>query len=361
MNIYSIVMKKSVFFKHSDQIVASSVRILDGQVYFKTDQITKKYLDENKVSYKEIDNLKTKIAKGIALNISLILSFLIFILVVYMNSFRVSGIEFNGEYAINQFIKTHIESKYTHFLVWNFIDEDYEEMSRQLRCTYPSYEWISTSKEGSKIVVTINNEEDIKINTNTEKGNIVAKKNCVISSFKVFQGVSTVYENQYIKQGDILIDGNINDTIIGAKGVVLGITYEEITKRIPKEEITVGLTGNKTKYTLINLFGKNIVLGKKNKFENYKTNRVLKFNLFDFFRIYKIEELEIYDIINTNSLNDAINKAQRQIIDDFNSNKTLNEEEILKIHLLYSSENTDEYVLRFLTKKKESVGEFISY
>ena len=47
MNIYSIKMKKSLFFKYSEKIVASSVKVLDNFVYFKTDGITKKYLDEN--------------------------------------------------------------------------------------------------------------------------------------------------------------------------------------------------------------------------------------------------------------------------------------------------------------------------
>ena len=58
MNIYSIVMKKTAFFKHSNEIVAKSVRIVDGHVYFKTDGITKKYLDDNKISYKLEDSLK---------------------------------------------------------------------------------------------------------------------------------------------------------------------------------------------------------------------------------------------------------------------------------------------------------------
>ena len=50
MNIYSIKMKKSLFFKYSEKIVASSVKVLDNFVYFKTDGITKKYLDENKIN-----------------------------------------------------------------------------------------------------------------------------------------------------------------------------------------------------------------------------------------------------------------------------------------------------------------------
>lgn len=51
VNIYSIKMKKSLFFKYSEKIVASSVKVLDNFVYFKTDGITKKYLDENKINY----------------------------------------------------------------------------------------------------------------------------------------------------------------------------------------------------------------------------------------------------------------------------------------------------------------------
>lgn len=63
MNIYSIKMKKSLFFKYSEKIVASSVKVLDNFVYFKTDGITKKYLDENKINYTLSENEITKIKK----------------------------------------------------------------------------------------------------------------------------------------------------------------------------------------------------------------------------------------------------------------------------------------------------------
>ena len=64
MNIYSIKMKKSLFFKYSEKIVASSVKVLDNFVYFKTDGITKKYLDENKINYTLSENEITKISSN---------------------------------------------------------------------------------------------------------------------------------------------------------------------------------------------------------------------------------------------------------------------------------------------------------
>ena len=109
MNIYSIKMKKSLFFKYSEKIVASSVKVLDNFVYFKTDGITKKYLDENKINYTLSKNEITKIKKRILQNLILILSCLIFVLVLYINTMRVSNICFNGEYIINNQIEEKIK------------------------------------------------------------------------------------------------------------------------------------------------------------------------------------------------------------------------------------------------------------
>ncbi len=359
MNIYSIVMKKTAFFKHSNEIVAKSVRIVDGHVYFKTDGITKKYLDDNKISYKLEDSLKNKVSKKICANLTLILGVIMFILVIYINTFRISKIKFNGNYLINSEIEQMISSKYKHFLFWNFIDEDYDEMSKKLRMKYSEYEWISTYKDGSIIYVIINDNNEVSNSMNY--GDIVASQDAIIKSYKVYNGKSMVKENQYVKKGDVLISGNTNDVLTEARGVILGTTFKERTITIDKEDSITQESGLSYKYTLFSLFGNNFSVGKKNKYESYSTTKRLVFNFFNIFKIYKIEEHEICDIIKMYSFDDALKLAKDTIQLDFSLSKKIEEEEILRIELLRHEETDTSYSFRFLIKKVESIGEFQKY
>ncbi len=359
MNIYNIVMKKNTFFKYSNNIVAKSVRIDDGQVYFKTDNITKKFLDDNKISYKLEDSLKSKASKKICTNLVLILGAVIFILVVYINTFRISRISFNGNYLINKEIEALISSKYKHFLFWDFISEDLEEMSKDLRMKYSEYEWISTYKDGTTIYVIINDNNEVSNSTNY--GDIVATKDAIIRSYKVYNGKSMVKENQYVKKGDVLISGNTNDVLTEARGVVLGTTFIEKTITIDKEDIISKESGLSYKYTLFSLFKNNFSIGKKNKYESYTTSKRLIFNFFDIFKIYKIEEKEICDIIKSYSFEEALNLAKENIYFDFSLTKRLDEEEIQKVELLRHDETDTAYSFRFLIKQVESIGEFQKY
>ena len=359
MNIYSIKMKKNLFFKYSDKIVASSVMVQDGYVFFKTDGITKKYLDENKINYSLSENGISKFKKKICQNLILILSVIIFGLVLYINTKRVSKISFNGEYAINEQIEEKIKKEYSHFLFWNFISSDFEELSKSLRASFSDYEWISAYKDGSTIYVVINNNE--KASKIEQYGNIVAKKDAIIKSYLVYNGQAMIKENQYVKKGDVLISGQINNQFAEARGVILGTTFEEVELSVAKSNIELKETGNSYQYSLFSFFKSNFSIGKKNKYESYNTKKTLKFNLFDFFKIYKIEEHELCDIIEEYSFDTARDYAIAKITDDFNLNRHFEAEGLERIELLNHTEDNEKYTFKFLLKKVESIGEFQRY
>lgn len=361
MNIYNITMKQSDFFKHSDSIVATAIKIGSKEISFKTDLVTKKYLDDNKISYSLDSKLKDKLFKKIFFNLNLIMFFLIFIMILYINSFRVSKISFNTDYEINSKIEETIKKRYKHFLFFDFISVDFEELSRELRTTYSNYEWIEIYKNGTTIVVNVNNALLNEEDTQAVPGNIVAKCDGIIESFKVYQGKIQVEANQYVKKGDILISGNVNDLYLEARGLVLGYIYEEYNISINKSEENVKASGNSSRYKLFSLFNKLFSFKKKTNYESYKTNKSLIFNFFNFFKVYQIEEIELYDIIVTNTYEDALEKAKNKIKEAFELSKISKEEELLKLELLYSSQTDNEYNFRFLTKKLVSLGEFQSF
>lgn len=360
MNIYNLKMKKADFFKNSDKIVGQSIKVIEGYVYFKTDFITKKYLDDNKVKYEIENSIGSRLKRGVFFNLGLIMFFFIFLMLLYIDSYRVSTISFNGEYEINDKIEATIEKKYTHFLSWNYINVNFEALSDELRRDFPSYEWITAYKDGSKIMITINNNQET--NATETPGDIVAKKSGTISSFKVYNGIAQIEANQYVKEGDVLISGTVaENNLIEARGLVLGTTFEEINLSIDNEETITEETGKNYDYRLFSIFGKTFSIGKKNKYESYGTKKKLVFNFFNIFKIYKIEEIELYDIIKTYTAKEASEIAKKRILDDFNSTKVAKEEKIERIELLYQEEKDNVYSFRFLTKKIESLGVFKKY
>lgn len=325
-------------------------------MFFKTDDVTLKYLDNNKIAYKLIDSNMNKMKRKLFNNLTLILSLFIALCILYINSFRVSNINFNGSYLINDKIEDTIKSKYTHFLFWDFISCDFESLSSNIRQTYTDYEWISINKEGSIIYVTINDNDKTTSIINT--GNIVAKCDAIISSYEVYSGSSQIELNQYVKKGDILISSSVENTLVEARGIVYGTVYEEKTISILKEEDDLVETGNSNKYSLINLFNFNFSLNKKSSYNSYKTEKKLKFNLFNFFKIYEIKQIEIKDVVNKYTYNDAYDMAYSEILNEFNLNKHFDKEKIVKLQLLRHDEDDISYNFKFLIKKEESIGVF---
>lgn len=358
MSVYNISMKKNLFFKYSNNIVSSCVQLKDGQVFFKTDDVTLKYLDNNKITYKLIDSNIKKMKRRLFNNLTLILSVFIALGILYINSFRVSNISFNGSYLINDKIEDTIKSKYKHYMFWDFISCDLKELSSNIRQTYTDYEWISITKEGSTIYVTINDND--KTSSNINCGNIVSKCDAIITSYEIYCGKCNIELNQYVKKGDVLISGNYENTLVEPRGVIYGTIYEEKTISILKEEDDVVETGNSKEYNLISLFNFNFAINKKSSYQSYKTEKKLKFNLFNFFEIYEIKQIEIKDIVNKHNYKDAYNLAYNEIIDNFNLNKHFDKEKIINMQLLRHDEDDLSYTFKFLIKKDESIGIFKS-
>ena len=352
MNIYSIKMKKSLFLEHSNNIVATSIVISNGQVSFKTDQITKKYLDDNNIPYLGTNNIKLK-KKGAINIINLLMFFISFLGILYINTFRVSAVVFNESFLINDTVLASIEARYKHLLFFNFIDEDFDALSKKIRSEHSEYEWIEVSKTGSKIYVTISNTHTSVIKDDHISGDIIATKSGIIDSFRVYGGLGEIERNQYVNEGDILIAGN--DT--RARGLILANTFEEYTTTIKKKDITTKETQSITSFKQFYLFGKKFSFKKSNYIKSVKNQRLI-FNFFDFFKIYQIEDKELCDIINVYDYDLAYKKAIEQYELNFSKNCSVSEEKILKIALLYHTENTDSFEFRFLVKKLESIGAF---
>jgi hypothetical protein len=161
----------------------------------------------------------------------------------------------------------------------------------------------------------------------------------------------------YVKKGDILISGSASN--IHAKGYVMAKTYESIVITVPKKTNKEELSGEVINYYELILFGKEFNLMKNKNYENSDLKREKSFNIPYIFTLNKIEEYEKDDIIYVYDKESAIVYAKSVIENDFSKEKVLNEEKIIRLQELVVEELEDSFVITFLVKKIESIGEFV--
>ena len=354
---YQISLDYDDYFKCSNMIKAVKIEVVGDSILFFTDAEGLKFLNENNISYMLHQNKKEK-KKQYKMHYSGIAAAIILVIfLVVMNYYRVSEITFSGNYPINEPIKKMIEDGYKSILVFDFHSNNYEELSKKARVAFKEYEWISISKEGSKIVVnvepTTTNEyqKDEKV-----LGNIVAVKDGVVSQFIAFDGKVMVEDNLYVKAGDVLIDG----TLLGARGYVLGITYEEVSLSIDKEVLETTLTGNKSDYYEINIFKQSFYPFKDQNYQNSEVVKSKSFTIPYLLSVNKIVEYEKDDIIYVYDKDDAISYAKSLIEENFEANRVLNEEKILLQQVILVNETETSFEIKLMIKKEESIGVFKS-
>ena len=188
-------------------------------------------------------------------------------------------------------------------------------------------------------------------------GNIVAKGRGIIEEFIVFNGVGNVKVGDYFEDGMILIDGISHNK--EAKGFVLAKTFETqkitVNKQIKQEEYS----GNVNDFYDVGLFGIHFKLFNDKPFLKSDLQNKKVFNIPFILEINKIEEYEKDDIIYVYDKESAIVYAKSVIENDFSKEKVLNEEKIIRLQELVVEELEDSFVITFLVKKIESIGEFV--
>lgn len=366
MNIYKVSVKSEDFFKISGKIVASSIIMEKNHVYFKTDKLSIDYLKTQNVEFEMLETLNSGIKKRLFLSRGFIFGIILFASILYLNSFRISDVVFNGEYLINQRIEEEIYNECTQLYFFKFADLDYESFSKKLRRKYLNYQWIEVTKKGSKVVVNITDFDDDRVSIKSETiGDIVASKDGVIRYFNIYQGGSNVEINKYVKKGEVLISSDLlfnkeqqNKQLVEAKGLVIADTYETVTMEIEKTRTETIYTGLKSNHYALTLFGKDYNINSKKSFDKFDAKENTIFNLFGTFKIKKIEELEKCDIIKTYTLEEAIELVSSVITEQFEENRTNELEKIMRLEVLTKKETNNSYVITMLVKKQESIGAF---
>ncbi|MDE7106144.1 MAG: sporulation protein YqfD [Anaeroplasmataceae bacterium] len=352
--IYKIKMNKDDYFKISNKIISSNLCIDGEEVTFEIEGGSYNILKRTSYEFKIIESLKSKIVRFFSRYGLLITGILFLFSLLYMNIYRVKRIEFNRQTPINKDIAYRIESSYKKLLCFNFCSLNYKEFSKTMQRTYFEYPFINVSCKNNIISVYIANVDEANYTVDAVlNGDIVAKKDGVVDVFYVYNGKNQVSKNQYVKAGDLLIEGNQ-----GVRGLVLATTYDKMVLEIPKKKTLEQLTEEHTSYYDVSLFSFNFSVGKKTSYELCATDENEVFNLFGFFSLKKIAETKKNAIIKTYSQESALEEAKEMIENDFKAHQSNTLEKIIAMTATKMEETEDSYTFTFIVKKYESIGTF---
>lgn len=87
------------------------------------------------------------------------------------------------------------------------------DISRKIRDNYDDIIWVSTSLNGSELVIKIKEntslDQNFNISKHVEPYDIIASETCQITDIIIRKGISKFQTGDYIKKGDILVSGQI--------------------------------------------------------------------------------------------------------------------------------------------------------
>lgn len=167
--------------------------------------------------------------------IPFVVGFIMFAIIIYVQSLFIWDINISGETRYTkEEILSHVEKYYVSEGTLKS-DIDCEQLEKDLRKDFDEIAWISCSIDGTRLNITLTETLDVFTDTSlTTPSNVVAVKDCTITSMITTAGTPVVEVGTDVKKGDILISGavylyddnkELMDThYVAAKGEILGLT-----------------------------------------------------------------------------------------------------------------------------------------
>lgn len=294
------------------------INIFFEEIYFTGDKC---YVKVDKKNYDKIKKIKTSynievvslyglknIEKFLKDNFYFILSSLIGIFFVYLLSFLIFDIEIvhNDSYIRNLILEElsiNDIKKYDFVKSYDYIQEVKKKI---LDNNKDAIEWIEIERIGTKYRVRVEKRILNNIKSEDNVKHIVAKKPGIIMKIVALNGEVVRKVNDYVKEGDIIISGNIykNDEVVdsvSAEGEVYAEVWYTVKVELPISYKEESVTGNKKNVFNVKFLDNDINLFDFNPYKNKKIDSFLLFK--DFFGMFSINynkefELNVRDEVN---------------------------------------------------------------
>ena len=306
-----------------------------------------------------------RIYELIKINKYLILFILFGIFLIYLLSNIIFDVEVvHNDSYIRKFLKEELKKynidKYK-------LKKDYktkEKIKKDLLNKYKDkLEWIEIEEKGTKYIIRVEERIINKTNEKNINRNIIAKKNGIIISIDAKDGVIVKNKNDYVKKGDIIIDGNIylNEEIkksVSATGTVYAEVWYVVNIEIPYHYKEIKLTKNKQKVYTIKFLNKyyDLFNMKKYKTKIIKNNYLIKNNLLplSFIEQKQYETIEIDEIYTKEkAVEKAIEQSKQKLL-----KKLKEDSEILNYRILDEKSDKEKLKLKIFFSVKEDITDY---
>jgi similar to stage IV sporulation protein len=135
----------------------------------------------------------------------------LFTIIIYILSLFIWDISISGNYSrTNDVILEFLnENKIYHGMFKNEIS--CEEVEEMIRSEYNDIIWASAQIKGTRLLIEVQENTDVgTIMENNVPSDIVASKDCIITSIITRQGTPVVEKGDVVKKGDILVSGRVD-------------------------------------------------------------------------------------------------------------------------------------------------------
>ena len=306
--------------------------------------------------------LKAIIKKNVIVIISLIIS-LLFLYALSNVIFKVEVV--HSKSNVRKLVLDNLEiygvKKYT----WKKNYQQLEKIKNEiLDNNKDSLEWIEIITSGVKYIVRV---QERLIDT-TEDGyqyqSIISSKNATIVDIKALKGEKVSSIGMYVRKGDKVISGIINNTngtitLVKATGKVVGEVWYKVNIDYPYVYKEERLTGRNNKVLSINFINKKYSLFNYSKYKEFSTKSkiLLKHNFLPFYvSIDRQYELKIIDDILTEeeATSKAIEVAKNKL--QAGNNRIISIEDV---KIVAKDTNESKITLNLFFKVHEDITDYI--
>ena len=223
-------------------------------------------------------------------------------------------------------------------------------------------EWIEINRSGTKYIVRVEERKIDKGEERFEYQDIVSSKSGIITKVLAESGEIIKNTNDYIKDGEVVISGNItlpdgSSVLSRASGKVYAEVWYLVDVSYPyiyREEI---LTGRAKEVFLIKFLNKRISLFDFSKFNTFKkSDRILFGDIFKFLSFIKEKQYEMIVIDEFYTKEEVVVKAVERAVTRVKD--TLREDEqIIKYRILSTYYDESKVNLKIFFSVNEEVSE----
>lgn len=341
----------------------TNVKVNNDDVYFYTNDSSIKQLIKEIEAIEYEDILRKRLKAFLKKHLISIISIFIIIILLINQNIAVKEIRFINYNTYDEDVEAFVIERLKKIGPFYYLNDSLNNINFEIKSEFYDYEWISVSKKGAYLDIDIRKQkvpwyEDIDDGI---VGDFVASRDAVIKVYYVKKGVVLIVESQTVKQGELLVSGNLKYHLnqveyIKPQAIIIGEVLEYQNVRVRKHFSRTDRSGEITIKTYFTLFNKKLF--SKLPYEQYQEDEVEVFNFLDFIKLkrsiyYQVEEVDIeynYD--------DAISYAKSLIRKDFNPGLY---EQIIFIELVSFIEDSDYYDFKFIVKKHENIALFVPY